>query len=383
VSTKTVVFLLVALTLLAIALSTGGAIYYLLFWMLIMMLAIALETALATLFTIRVSTMTQKNRAIRGETVAIRMTIRRATVLPVGPVELEVSSPMDDRAAGRILVNLPPIREKEYRYAMSCPHRGHYQMGVSRVRVSDVFGLFTFSRRMNQGNAMVSVSPRTETVPPMAIQPGDMGPQGQVRASEDMSSPSGVRPWQDGDHLKKVHWKLTMRKRELMVRTYEESARPDTLVLMDVSPINASRSQVMTIEDTMCDAAASAALAQMTAGYPVRMPLTSAHPTEISGQFPGEISRFLDALTDLNFDSPYSFEQVLTLEMRRIQRTGGVLLVTAKLNTAIADYAIRMHRLGVSVQMNWVAESVTPESQTLKAQLELSGVPVRQISPWG
>lgn len=382
-STKTVVFLLVALTLLAIALSTGGAIYYLLFWMLMMMLFIALETALATLFTIRVSTMTQKNRAIRGETVAIRMTIRRATILPVGPVELEVSSPMDDRAAGKILVNLPPIREKEYRYAMNCPHRGHYPMGVSRVRVSDVFGLFTFSRRMKQGNTMVSVSPRTETVPPMVIQPGDMGPQGQVRTTEDMSSPSGVRPWQDGDHLKKVHWKLTMRKRELMVRTYEESARPDTLVLMDVSPVNASRSQVMTIEDTMCDTAASAVLAQMTAGYPVRMPLTSAHPTEISGQFPGEISRFLEALTDLNFDSPYSFEQVLTLEMRRIQRTGGVLLVTAKLNTAIADYAVRMHRLGVSVQMNWVAESVTPESQTLKAQLELSGVPVRQISPWG
>ncbi len=382
-SLKTVVFLLVALTILAIALSTGGAIYYLLFWMLMMMLVIALETALLTLLTIRVSTVSQKNRAIRGETVAIRMNIRRGTILPVGPVELEVSSPMDDRAAGKIVVNLPLIREKEYRYAMNCPHRGHYPMGVSRVRVSDVFGLFSFSRRIAQGNAMVTVSPKTEIVPPMAIEPGDMGPQGQVRASEDMSSPSGVRPWQDGDHLKKVHWKLTMRKRELMVRTYEESARPDTLVLMDVSPVNASRSQVLTIEDTMCDAAASAVLAQMTAGYPVRMPLTSAHPTEIAGQFPGEIGRFLDALTDLKFDSPYSFEQVLTLEMRRIQRTGGVLLVTAKLNTAIADYAVRMHRLGVSVQLNWIAESVTPESQTLKAQLELSGVPVRQISPWG
>ena len=382
-STKTVVFLLVALTLLAIALSTGGAIYYLMFWMLMMMMLIALETALATLFTIRVSTASQKNRAVRGETVTIRMNIRRATVLPVGPVELEVSSPADDRSTGRIIVNLPPIREKEYRYAMSCPHRGHYPLGVSRVRVSDVFGLFSFSRKIGQGNTMVSVAPKTEPVPPMAIEPGDMGPQGQVKVSEDMSSPSGVRPWQDGDHLKKVHWKLTMRKRELMVRTYEESARPDTLVLMDVSPVNASRSQVLTIEDTMCDAAASAVLAQMTAGYPVRMPLTSAHPTEIAGQFPGEIGRFLEALTDLKFDSPYSFEQVLTLEMRRIQRTGGVLLVTAKLNTAIADYAIRMRRLGVSVQMNWVAESVTPESQTLKAQLELSGVPVRQISPWG
>ncbi len=382
-STRTVVFLLIALTLLAIALSTGGAIYYLLFWMFMALMVISLETVLATLWTIRVRAEAQRTKAIRGETVAIHMNIRRGTLLPVGPVELEVSSPMDERTVGKITVSLPPLREKEYRYAMSCPHRGHYQLGVSSVRVTDVFGLFSFQRAFGKNSAEVTVRPRTETMEPMNIEPGDNGSQGKVRVSEDMSSPSGVRSWQDGDHLKKVHWKLTMRRRELMVRTYEEAARPDSLVLMDVSPVNASRSQVLTIEDTMCDAAATAVLAQLTAGCPVRMPLASAQPIEIAGQFPAEIERFLDALTDLKFDSPYSFEQVLTLEMRRVQRTGGVMLITARLNSVIADYAVRMRRLGVHVQMNWVAESVTPESLTLKAHMELNGIPVRQISPWG
>lgn len=382
-SARTVAFLFIALTLLAIALSTGGAVYYLLFWMLMMMLLIALETALATLFTISVTTAAQRNQAVRGETVAIRLFVRRRTVLPVGPVELEVSSPMDDRAVGRITVSLPPVKGKEYRYAIACPHRGRYQLGVTRVRVADVFGLFSFSRKVGQGNASVTVLPKAEHADPMSIVPGDTGPQGRVRVSEDMSSPSGVRPWQEGDHLKKVHWKLTMRKRELMVRTYEESARPDTLVLMDVSPVNASRSQVLTIEDAMCDAAATAVLAQLNAGYPVRMPLSSAQPVEIAGQFPGEIDRFLEALAALEFNGPYSFEQVLTLEMRRIQRTGGVMLVTARLNSLIADYAVRMARLGVCVSVSWIAESVTPESLTLKAQMEMNGIPVRQISPWG
>jgi len=383
VSGKTVAFLLIALTLLAIALSVGGAVYYMLFWMLMMILAVSLETALATLLTIRVNTSAQKDRAVRGETVTIRVNIRRGTVLPVGMIELEVSAPTDDRAAGKIAISLPPIKEKEYRYAISCPHRGHYELGVTRVSVSDVFGLFTLSRRIRGDQAMVTVLPRTESVTALAIEPGDSGPQGKVRTSEDMSSPSGVRAWQDGDHLKKVHWKLTMRKRELMVRTYEESARPDTLVLMDAGEINAGRSQVLTIEDAMCEAAASAVLAQMNAGYPVRMPIASAQPIELSGQFPGEIGRFLEALTDLKFDSPYSFEQVLTLSMRRLQRTGGVLLITPKLNTSIAHHAMRLRRLGVCVQLHWVAQSVTPECMTLKAQLELNGIPVRKISPWG
>ena len=379
---RTLVFLFVALTLLAVGLSTGGAVYYLLFWMLMSMLLMSLVSVLGTLFTLRVSTTAQKTQAVRGDSVAIRMNISRKTALPVGPVELQVSSPSEDRAIGRMTVNLPSWKGREYRYAVGCPHRGHYQLGVSSARVTDVFGLFSFARQIRQGGTAVSVLPKTQTVPPMIIEPGDNGPQGQVRTSEDISSPSGVRPWQEGDHLKKVHWKLTMRKKELMVRTYEESARPDTLVLMDVSPVSASRSQVASIEDAMCEAAASAALAQMTAGYPVRMPLASAHPTELSGQMPGEISRFLEALTDLRFDGPYSFEQVLALEMRRVQRTGGVILVTARMNSVIADYAVRMRHLGARVQMSWVAGSVTPETLALKAQMELGGVPVRQISPW-
>lgn len=379
---RTVCFLLIAFTFLAIGLSVGGAIYYLIFWMLTAMLLVGLESAISTLFTISVETRAQKGKAVRGETVSIRMNICRRSVLPVGQVELEVSSPSDQRAVGRISVTLPPFQKREYRYAMHCPHRGHYQMGVTRVSVSDVFGLFNFSRKLKQENASVCVLPKTETVLPMAIEPGEVGPQGWARVSEDMSSPADVRPWQEGDHPKKVHWKLTMRKRELMVRTYEESARPDTLILMDVSPVSASPSQVLTIEDAMCDAAASAVLAQLDAGYPVRMPLSSQNPQEISGQFSAEIKRFLEALTDVKFDSPYSFEQVLALETRRIQRTGGVIMVTARLNSATADYAIRMRRLGVQVQMNWVAESVTAESMALKAQMELNGVPVRQISPW-
>ncbi len=380
---KTVGFLLIALTLLVIALSVGGAMYYMLFWMLMMMLLVSLETALATLWSIRVSTSAQKTRAVRGETVAIRVKIRRGTLLPVGAVELEVSTPADERSAGKIAVNLPPRQEREYRYAVVCPHRGHYDMGVTRVRVTDIFGLFTFGRKIDGGNVTVTVLPRTFPVESMALEPGDTGPQGRVRTSEDISSPSGVRPWQEGDHLRKVHWKLTMRKQELMVRTYEESARPDTLILMDARAISAPRAQIPSIEDALCEAAASAALAQMNAGYPVRMPLSTAQPVEAYGQFSTEISRFLEMLTDLCFDSPYSFEQVLALSTRRLQRTGGLVLVTPRLNTAIAHHAMRMQKMGVCVQLCWVAGSVSSETMTLKAQLELNGIAVRQISPWG
>ena len=74
----------------------------------------------------------------------------------------------------------------------------------------------------------------------------------------------------------------------------------------------------------------------------MRMPLTSARPSEIAGQFPADIASFMDALMRVKFDSPYGYEQVLMLMMGRLQRTGGAILVTARLTTRIADVAMRM-----------------------------------------
>ena len=378
---RTAVFLLMAVTLLIIALSTGTAVYYLLSAMLGMMAVIAFASVLLTLFTLEIDLVAPKKRAVRGESVTARLRLRRRAPLPPGLVELEVSAPEDGRG-GRVIVASAPLKGREYRYTIKCAHRGVYEMGVSRVRVTDVFGLFSFSRRVKGKTVRIEVVPRLNRVPAMVVRPSDTGPQGRVRMTEDMASPSGVRGWQEGDSLKKVHWKLTARRREMMVRTFEESARPDFLILLDCSPVNALQSHVRTIEDALCEAAASAALAQMEAGYPVRMPLNTRNPGEIAGQTPGEIAHFLNALTWLVFDSPYSYEQVIELELRRLLRTGALILVSTRLNAALAELALRVKQLGVAVQYVWVAETARRAHEDMKQRLEFMGVRVRRVNPW-
>lgn len=216
----------------------------------------------------------------------------------------------------------------------------------------------------------------------MALQSVETGAEHISRMTEDTASPSGVRDWVPGDALKKVHWKLTMRKRELVVRTYEESARPDTLILVDLTPLGALRSHAMSTEDAICEAAASAATAQLKAGYPVRMPLSAAVPQEVSGQSAVEASKFVDALMRVRFDSPYTFDQVLSGEMRRMSRTGGVVLVTSVLSARIADIATQLKRTGIEVKVYWVTDTQRTEALEMLTRLKLAGVRARQIDPW-
>ena len=382
-SRRTAAFLLLALTLLLIALSTGAAIYYLLFLMMAMLSILATAASIATLCLMRVKVVLPAKQVTRGDNFSMRVQLTRRSPLPVGQVELMIASSQAGEASSWMSVNLPPMRTREYRYPISCPHRGSYKVGISAVRVTDVFGLFCLRRRLHESAAAVEVLPRVDhAASEIDIVPGETGPQSRILSTEDTSSPAGVRSWQEGDELKRVHWKLSLRKHELMVRTYEESARPDTLVLMDCSPISAPRGEEATLEDGLCEAALAAVFAQLREGYPVRMPLNNASPTELSAQTTAQFSGFVRQLTYVKFDSPYSFEQVMELEMRRMQRTGGVVLVTARLDGRVADMALRMRRQDMVVHLIWVGSGAGQEETVLLEQLESQGLTAEQVNPW-
>ena len=369
--------------LLAAGLTTGARIYYVMFALLASMLALAVVSAAWTLWTVRFDLKGVKARVTRGDSLMTVFTVRHGCLLPVQAVRIQLSVPSGFSGAQEVNVSTPPFTSRRFRQEIQCPHRGVYDAGVTRVSVTDIFGLVRLSRRPNLKLVRMEVLPKVPEAEALTLKNVDMGPEFRSTASEDTASPSDVRAWMDGDELKKVHWKLSLRKRELMVRTYEESARPDTLVIPDLQEVTALKDQQLTIEDCVCEAALGAAKAQLDAGYPVRMPLTNAHPSELAGQFPADAEAFADALLRVKFDSPYDYERVLMLMMGRFQRTGGAILVTARLTTRIADLAMRMQQSGVATRLIWISDDVREESMTMLERMRMAGVQALRQDPWG
>ena len=250
------------------------------------------------------------------------------------------------------------------------------------MTAEDLFGIFRFSRRSRKKLMRVEVYPKAMPMPCMTLKPTDMGPEFRSRATEDAASPSDIRAWQDGDELKKIHWKLSLRKRELMVRSFEESARPDTLVIPDMSEIPALADQKLSFEDCICDAALGAAKSQLEAGFPVRMPLRCTRPQEFSGKSVADIAAFTDGLMRAEFDSPYPYEQVLSLMLARLQRTGGAILITSKFSSRIADIVLRMQKMGIRTRFIWIADAARNENLEMIEKMKMAGAEVRQVNPW-
>lgn len=370
------------LTLLAAGLSTGTRVYYLLFFLLLAMLLLGVVSALWTVFTVKIDMKGVRARVNRGDTLMTVFTVRHASLLPVASVRIQVNVPSSYAPMQEISVNTPPFSERAFRHIIQCPHRGVYEAGVTRIAARDIFGFFCISRKPDMKLIRMEVLPKLNHAEEMKLKSVDMGPEFLARASEDTASPSDVRAWQDGDSLKKVHWKLSMRRREVMVRTYEESARPDTLIIPDLSEITALKDQQLTMEDCICESCLAMAKAQLDAGYPVLMPLTSAKPQEIAGRYPSDIAAFADAMLRVKFDSPYAYEKVLMQMMLRMQRTGGAVLCTSRLTMRTADLAMRMQRSGVQVKLIWISDDPRDEAMELLERVRMENVQAERVDPW-
>ena len=364
--------------LLAAGLSTGVPVYYALSAAAGGLCLACLLADIWMICSLRIKTQAGAVRTRRGESVEMQIKARHSCPLPVGTVEISLLTGSEPAV---MEIGGAPFKWQTHAVDLPCPHRGVYMAGASGVAVSDVFALFRLSKKLGDCTFTIEVAPRLRTVPAMELGAGDTGAEAPSRSTEDADAPSGIREWRDGDSLKKIHWKLSMRKREPIVRTYDESAKPDFLILMDLSPIGALRSQELAIEDAACEAAAAAAMAHLAEGYPVRMPLSCSRPVECMGRAPEDLPRFVDALTTTPFDCRYPFEKLLAVEMRRMQRTGGAVLITSRLTVRTADIAMQMRRSGLHVRLNWITESRGGDANEIVARLALSGVEVTRINP--
>ena len=227
--------------------------------------------------------------------------------------------------------------------------------------------------------------PRDFEVAPLHFLTAEEG-RGQVtRAAEDTSSPEDNRAYRQGDPLKRVHWKLSARRRELIVRRFETPAPPDTLVLLDCTqPGSAGMAAEAraSLRDALCETALSVAQMQLRAGAPVRVPLYGAQMT----QFVSEPHGGADALARLLALQPFTggtpFAAVLELEARRLRRTGATVIVTSRLDAAMVEGARSIRRMGPSVRLYYVTLEPDAEGdRPFIAQLQQSMVEVCYVKP--
>ncbi len=373
--------LAVFLMLLTVALCTGSQLFLLLSVLIVLILAGAVISVLWAASTLEAYGELSAETVRRGDDATLSLRIRHRGLIPVAPLLLELSGPAGNRDREIRLKNMPR-RLQSLRLPVHALHVGVFSVGLHACTVEDLLGLVRKRVPLDRTFFELLVLPRTFDVDPLTLAPGDPGSELMARATEDLSAPSDVRSYQQGDAMKKIHWKLSVRKGELMVRKFDEPILQDVLILMDCSrPPSWGHPQAESdLRDALLETAASVLTAQAATDHQIRLPLLGAHPVDVDKRMGLPIA--LDYLSRVDFSETDRFERVLSIESRRLRKVGCVVIVAARLNIPMVDIMIRMHRAGPNIRLYLV--TFAPEDENvlpLIARLKQSGIEVSYVTP--
>src|SRR5215472_3607860 len=124
--------------------------------------------------------------------------------------------------------------EMEMKYQIECVMRGYFQIGPLTLESGDLFGLHRRFRVLTEPTFLL-VYPRI--VPLLGYDVASRRPISDVRLShrlyEDPTRIAGVRPYEAGDPLNRVHWRATARTGTLHSKVHEPSTLSGATVLLD------------------------------------------------------------------------------------------------------------------------------------------------------
>jgi uncharacterized protein (DUF58 family) len=185
-------------------------------------------------------------RVFAGEPIELVLRMTNAKRLPLPVVRISVPLPeglvADRDAAGSSLrgfrrtVAVPGRSEVVVTFPVSASRRGEYHVGKVSIELADPFDLSPIGRDFRP-DADVLVMPEARVrVPIDILRRLPFGvPTRAAQIFEERERFAGVRAYEPGDPLNRIHWRLTGHAGKLQTKLFEPTRSADVLLALDLA----------------------------------------------------------------------------------------------------------------------------------------------------
>jgi uncharacterized protein (DUF58 family) len=398
-----VVLFLLAVSLVAGA-ATGQPLYYRLSYLWILLLLGSWVMSWISLRGVQLRRTARTLRSQVGQIFEERYEILNTSRLPRLWIEVRDESSLPGSHGSHVLTLIGGREIRTYLARARLTERGVFPLGPTVLVAGDLFGLFPVQHSFDNEDSLL-VYPMMVEVRSFPNPPGLL-PGGEAlrrRTPQVTSNAAGVREYNPGDPLSRIHWLSTARRNRLMVKEFELDPLADVWLFIDgmrgahfaqqvpqkeFEPQDVWRQRTKfelppsTLEYAVSIAASlarfylgrSRAVGLVTSGQILRV-----LPSDRGGR---QLGKILESLALMHAEGSVPLTGLVEGQARYLPRGSTVVLITPSPSNDViqsVDLLIRRGLRPVAVLLDASSFGAFYSGETLAASLKAMGVSVCQI----
>ncbi|MCL1792914.1 MAG: DUF58 domain-containing protein [Oscillospiraceae bacterium] len=194
---------------------------------------------LANYFFVKFEVSVDKKVYDKREQAATLIRISNEGLLPTPFIKVKIIQ-IDDNGKSAdenvFALSLPPMKSVDFKSNIVMKRRGLYEVGIKEIELYDIFGLFKFKRSVNIIEEILVLPKRILMYGSVGknILADDGEEKNRRKIGEDRTIISHIRDYVEGDNINAVHWKLSSKKDDLIVKVYDHPNDNNIMIIADM-----------------------------------------------------------------------------------------------------------------------------------------------------
>ncbi|HZJ83785.1 MAG TPA: DUF58 domain-containing protein [Clostridia bacterium] len=259
-----------------------------------------------------------------------------------------------------------------------CNVRGHFPLGIVRIEVGDLFGLFNFSMDLTKQSyhrpLFLDVWPRvlnlTYLPVPQIDHEGNLSTN--MMRTQEFSNISDIREYAYGDPFKKIHWKSSSKLQEIMVKNYETDTQPHIMLFIETSHYPRDNMINYQIEDQILESTTAIVYYLLSKSIPIQLIAYTNIRQNVHGQSLQDFDNLYGFLAHTVFQSPFSMSHILRMEYNTFLRGSGIFLIVQHISAEIFNTLFLIKDSGVSISIFYIKDQTEDNGEDKQIIHELN-----------
>lgn len=279
--------------------------------------------------------------------------------------------------------NLLPGETQYFETSICCNYRGEYEIGAKAVTITDFLDLFSISYPVTS-RMKVTVLPRVIHLSEIPLIASNADSKRNLTGpSEEEEADAQVRNYCRGDLKKRIHWKASAKKQELLVRNYVSLPKTGILLFLDLSPIEPSDGDPIVLADRSIETVLALADYCLRKRIPCEIWYEQSELMRCVLLSASDFDNFYEQCVHLHFHAKHTMNSWLEDTMSHASDLflhSQTILVSHRMDEDTYKCLSDMVNMGISAHFLYVCSSLSPEELALARLMNQSAIPITLCS---